>query len=80
MPATTPVYSGLAPCKLGQDHVVAGAADAAQNAQNLHRHGLGLGAGEHGPGRGRHAALNSLRGKNPPVDGGGDAEAWAAAA
>ena len=46
---------GFGAVELGQDHVLAGAARAAQYAQNLNLHGLGGGALEDGPRRAGHA-------------------------
>jgi hypothetical protein len=49
---------GLGAVQLGQDHVLAGAARAAQHAQDLNLHGLGLVALKDGPGGGGHAAAH----------------------
>ena len=58
MPATTPVYSGFGSVQLGQNHVVAGAARAAQHSENFHIHRLGNSAREDCPGSASESAMN----------------------
>ena len=48
----------LGAAKLGEDHVVAGAACAAQNPKDFNLHGLGFGPGENGPRSGYLAAVH----------------------
>ena len=58
MPSTTPVYSGLVAVELGEDQVLAGAARAAQNAEDFNLHGFGSRSLKDGPGGTGHAGAN----------------------
>ena len=59
----------LGAVELGQNHVLAGTAGAAEDAEDLDLHGLGLAAGEDGPGGGRHALAHLAEGEE--ASGGG---------
>ena len=49
--------------ELNEDHVLAGASLAAQDAEDFDLHGLGFGAGKDGPGGGGHAAMHLAEGE-----------------
>ncbi len=55
---------GFGALKLGENHVLAGTARAAQDAEDFNGHGLGLGALKNSPGRGHQAAMNLAEGEN----------------
>ena len=62
---------GFGAVELGENHVLAGAARAAQNAEDLNLHGFGLGAVKNGPGGAGQAAVNLAEGEESAGGRGG---------